>query len=65
VSLEEFDAQGGLEPAHMVAHGAGGEAELFGGIGKVLVTRGYGKDAERWQGGWAKSHGSLRASNER
>jgi hypothetical protein len=37
MALEQLDAKCRFQPAHMVAHRAGGQSELFGSIGEILV----------------------------
>ena len=59
VALEQDDAEPGLELAHMVADRAGGEVQLLGGMGEILVTGGHREHPQRGQQGRAQDHGET------
>lgn len=57
VALEQHRAQQHFQLAHVVADRTGGQVQLFGGMGEILVARGDREDPQRWQQGRAQDHG--------
>jgi hypothetical protein len=59
IALEQHHAEVGFQLAHMVADRAGGQVQLFGGMGEILVTRGSGEHAKGRQQGRAQVHSEF------
>ncbi len=57
VALEQHRAQQHFQLAHMVADRTGGEVQLLGGMGEILVARGNREYPQRGQQGGAQDHG--------